>query len=39
MSDIDLEDVFARREVLVQAIVSFLFYSTIFSMLTNLMMS
>ena len=39
MSDVDLEDGFARRVVLVQAIVSFLFYSTIFSMVTNLMVS
>jgi uncharacterized membrane protein len=37
MSDVDLEDGFARRIVLLQAIVSFLFYSTIFSMVTNLM--
>ena len=39
MSDVDLEDGFARRIVLLQAIVSFLFYSTIFSMVTNLMVS
>ena len=39
MSDVDLEDGFARRVVLLQAIVSFLFYSTIFSMVTNLMVS
>jgi uncharacterized membrane protein len=39
MSDVYLEDGFARRIVLLQAIVSFLFYSTIFSMVTNLMVS
>ena len=39
MSDVDLEDGLARRIVLLQAIVSFLFYSTIFSMVTNLMVS
>jgi uncharacterized membrane protein len=39
MSDVDLEDGIARRVVLLQAIVSFLFYSTIFSMVTNLMVS
>ena len=39
MSDVDLEDGVARRIVLLQAIVSFLFYSTIFSMVTNLMVS
>lgn len=39
MSDVDLEDGFARRIVLLQAIVSFLFYSTIFSMVTNLMIN
>ncbi len=37
MSDVDLEDGFTRRTVLGQAIVSFLFYSTIFSVITNLM--
>jgi len=36
MSDVDLEDGFARGVVLVQAIVSYLFYSTIFSMVTTL---
>ncbi|EAQ69408.1 hypothetical protein SynRS9909_01348 [Synechococcus sp. RS9909] len=39
ISDVELEDGFARRVVFVQAIVSFLFYSTIFSMVTNLMVS
>lgn len=39
MSDVDLEDGFARGVVLVQAIVSYLFYSTIFSMVTTLMVS
>ena len=39
MSDVDLEDGLARRVVLTQAVTSFLFYSTIFSMVTNLMMS
>lgn len=38
MSDVDLEDSLARRVVLLQAVTSFLFYSTIFSMVTNLMM-
>ena len=39
MSDVDLEDAIIRRAVLAQAIVSFLFYSTIFSVVTNLMMN
>ena len=39
MSDVDLEDGLVRRIALLQAIVSFLFYSTIFSMVTNLMVS
>ncbi len=39
MSDVDLEDGLTRRVVLSQAIVSFLFYSTIFSVITNLMLN
>lgn len=39
MSDVDLEDGLTRRVVLSQALVSFLFYSTIFSVITNLMMN
>jgi len=39
MSDVDLEDGLARRVVLLQALTSFLFYSIIFSMVTNLMVS
>jgi uncharacterized membrane protein len=39
MSDVSIEDGLIRRVVLFQAIVSFLFYSTIFSVITNLMMS
>lgn len=39
MSDVSIEDGLIRRVVLSQAIVSFLFYSTIFSVITNLMMS
>jgi uncharacterized membrane protein len=38
MSDVSIEDGLIRRVVLSQAIVSFLFYSTIFSVITNLMM-
>jgi uncharacterized membrane protein len=39
MSDVALGNGFVRRVVLLQAIVSFLFYSTIFSVVTNLMVS
>ena len=39
MSDVDLEDGLIRRVVLSQALISFLFYSTIFSVITNLMMN
>lgn len=39
MSDVDAEDSGIRRVVLLQAIVSFLFYTTIFSVITNLMVS
>ena len=39
MSDVDLEDGFARRIVLLQVIVSFIFYSAIFSMVANLIVS
>jgi len=39
MSDVDAEDSKVRRVVLLQALVSFLFYTIIFSVVTNLMVS